>query len=155
VVRLDGDGQHQPAEIDRLLGPLLAGEADAVQGSRYAWAAGYQATGALRVGQRLLAAVLSRLAGRRVTDPTSGFWAFGPRAVRLLADHHPSGYPEPELILFLHRNRLRAVEVPITMRRRLAGQTSLTAPRVALALARLLLTAAVATLRPMVEARPR
>jgi glycosyltransferase involved in cell wall biosynthesis len=155
VVRLDGDGQHQPEEIDRLLAALRAGAADAVQGTRYAGAGGYHSTRARRLGQRALAGVLSRLTGRPVTDPTSGFWAFGPRAVRLLGEHHPSGYPEPELLLFLHRNGLRVAEVSIEMRRRLAGRTSLTAPRVGLALARLLLITLVAPLRPPVEVRTR
>ena len=151
VVRLDGDGQHRPQEIERLLGPIRAGQADAVQGTRYAGGGGYHSTVVRRLGQRALAGITSRLTGRRVTDPTSGFWAFGPRAVQVLADHHPSGYPEPELLLFLHRNGLRVAEVSIEMRERLAGRTSLTAPRVGLALARLALTTLVTPLRPGVE----
>ena len=74
-----------------------------------------------------------------VTDPTSGFMAFGPRAIRLLARHHPTGYGEPALALVLARNRLRVREVPVPMRRRVAGRTSLTLPRAGLALARALL----------------
>lgn len=151
VVRLDGDGQHQPAQIGRLLAPLTGGAADAVQGSRYAGSAGYHARGLLRLGQRALAALLTGLTRQPVTDPTSGFWAFGPRAVRLLGDHHPSGYGEPELRLFLHRNRLPVVEVPIEMRPRLAGRTSLTPLGTGVALARMLLTAVVVPLRPAVE----
>ena len=54
----------------------------------------------------------------------------GPRAVRVLAEHHPTGYPEPELRLFLSRNALRAVEVPVRARPRLDGSTSLTPGRV-------------------------
>ena len=151
IVRLDADGQHRPAEIPRVLAPIVGGHADAVQGSRYTGATGYQSRGALRLGQRGLAALLSRMMRRRVTDPTSGFWGFGPRAVRLLAEHHPSGYPEPELLLLLHRNGLRVDEVPIDMRPRRAGRTSLTPPRAALALASVLVTATVAPLRSRVE----
>ena len=150
VVRLDGDGQHEPADVPRLLAPIAAGRADAVQGSRYAGAPGYRATGARRAGQHALALVLSAFTGQTVTDPTSGFWAFGPRAIRLLGDHHPAGYPEPELLLFLRRNGLRLEEVPIGMRERRAGRTSLTAGRAGVALARVLLTTVVAPLRPAV-----
>ena len=97
--------------------------------------------------------VLTVLTGRRVTDPTSGLWAFGPKAVSMLADHHPSGYPEPELRLFLSRNRLRAMEIPVTTRARPAGQTSLTARRTSAAMARLLLHLVVVPLRGAVRER--
>jgi glycosyltransferase involved in cell wall biosynthesis len=150
AIRLDGDGQHEPGEIERMLEPIRAGRADAVQGSRYLGVPGYRSRGIRRGGQRALAAVLSVLTGERVTDPTSGYWAFGPRAVRILGDHHPTGYPEPELRLFLRRNGLRVAEVPIGMRRRLSGQTSLTMPRVGLAMARVLLAIVVVPLRASV-----
>jgi hypothetical protein len=93
------------------------------------------------------------LTGRPVTDPTSGLWAFGPQAVALLADHHPSGYPEPELRLFLSRNGLSMVEVPVQMRARPAGHTSLTARRLGAAVARLLLHLVVVPLRTAVRNR--
>jgi len=102
------------------------------------------------MGQRMLARVLSHLTRQRVTDATSGFWAFGPRAVKMLSEHHPTGYPEPELVLFLHRNGLRLVEVPTEMRARLAGRTSLTPSRAGLALARVLLAMVVVPLRASV-----
>jgi hypothetical protein len=73
---------------------------------------------------------------RRITDATSGFCVFGPRALRLLARHHPTGYAEPELLLLIHRNRLRAGEVPVRVRPRLNGRTSLTPIRAAVALGR-------------------
>ncbi len=85
-----------------------------------------------------------------MTDPTSGLWAFGPRAVRILAEHHPTGYPEPELLLFLRRNRLTLVQVAAEMRPRHAGRTSLRAFRAGLALARVLLAMVVIPLRPPV-----
>src|SRR5262249_49215226 len=108
-----------------------------------------------RAGQSALAACLTLVTGRRVTDPTSGFWLFGPRALRLLAEHHPTGYAEPELALLLRRNGLRVVEVPIRMRPRLAGRTSLTASRTLLALARTLLAIVVVPLRRVVAGTAR
>jgi hypothetical protein len=88
---------------------------------------------------------------KRVTDPTSGFWLFGPRALRLLGGHHPAGYAEPELLLFLSRNRLDVAEVAIRMRPRLAGRTSLTARRALSALARTALALVVVPLRQLVD----
>ena len=94
---------------------------------------------------------LSAVTRKRVTDPTSGFWLFGPRALRLLSGHHPAGYAEPELLLFLSRNGLRVSEVPIRMRPRLAGRTSLTTTRTVLALARTILAFLIVPFRQLVE----
>ena len=136
VVRVDGDGQHPADQVGRVLAPVLAGEGDAVIGSRYRQVAGYRAPGWRRAAQHGVAAWVSAATGWRVSDPTSGFWAFGPRAVRFLAEHHPAGYPEPELLLLLSHNRLRVVEVPIEMRARTTGSTSLTPARLGLVAAR-------------------
>jgi glycosyltransferase involved in cell wall biosynthesis len=129
VVRLDGDGQHCPRDITRLLAPILEGAADVALGSRYVTPSGPRRPRTEGLAKRCLAAGLSWLTQDRVTDPTSGFCALGPRAVRLLGDHHPTGYPEPELRLFLRRNALRVVEVPVETRSRFAGITSLTPAR--------------------------
>jgi len=154
VVRLDADGQHPADQIGRLLEPIRAGRADAVHGSRFAFGTGLHGRGMRRLGQRLLAGLLSRVTGWAVSDPTSGFWAFGPAAVRVLGEHHPTGYPEPELLLFLRRNGLRVAEAPVTMRDRAAGTTSLTGPRTAVAVLRVLLALVVVPLRARVHPSP-
>jgi glycosyltransferase involved in cell wall biosynthesis len=136
VVRVDGDGQHPSGEIDALVAPLADGRADAVVGSRFGGRAGYRTPpGLRRAGQRALSAWVSAATGVRVTDATSGFWAFGARAIALLAEEHPPGYPEPELLLLLARSGIRVAEVPVRMNRRLAGRTSLSAGRLGLACA--------------------
>jgi glycosyltransferase involved in cell wall biosynthesis len=146
VVRIDGDGQHRGGDIPRVLDPILNGHADVVLGSRYVASA---STGRGLVGllQRSLGACLSILTGRRVTDPTSGFCALGPRAVRLLAEHHPTGYAEAELRLFMSRNALNVIETPVGARSRLSGRTSLTPRRLAAAAARVLLAMVIVPLR--------
>ena len=153
VVRVDGDGQHRARDVVRLFDAVLSKRADAAVGSRFRGPARRGGRGVRRASQAALAICLTLLTRRRVTDPTSGFWLFGPRAVRLLAEHHPTGYAEPELTLLLSRNGLTVEEVPIHMRSRLAGRTSLTAPRAALALARTLLACIVVPLRGVVEGR--
>jgi hypothetical protein len=147
VVRIDGDGQHPVHEIERLLPPIEHGEADVVLGSRYSGPPVNGAGGAVRLVQRVLAACLSALTGQRITDPTSGFCVLGPNAVALLAEHHPTGYSEPELRLFLKRNALRTMEVAVNGRSRKAGRTSLTASRVAGAAARAVLAMIVVPFR--------
>ena len=101
--------------------------------------------------KRTLAAGVSLLTGRRVTDPTSGFCAIGPRALRVLAEHHPTGYAEPELQLFLSRNSFTVVEVPVTSRARQGGRTSLTPRRLPTAAARVLLAMVVVPFRQAVR----
>ncbi len=82
-----------------------------------------------------------------MTDPTCGCAAFGPRAVDLLADRHPSGYPEPELHLLSRRSGLRVVEHPIEARPRTAGHSTLTTARLWGAAARVALAMVVVPLR--------
>jgi glycosyltransferase involved in cell wall biosynthesis len=154
VVRLDGDGQHPAGLIAPLLVPLSSGAADVVVGSRYLTRPRPASVPFIRrLMHYVLGRILSLLTGRRVTDPTSGLWAFGPRAIALLEEHHPSGYPEPELMLFVTRNGMRVAEVPVEMRDRLAGRTSLTLRRTGAAFARLILLLAVVPLRSAVSKR--
>lgn len=150
VVRVDGDAQHRACDVARLLAPVAAGEADAAIGSRFTSRRSGRG-GMRRWSQAALAACLSAVTGRRVTDPTSGFWLFGPRALRLLGRHHPAGYAEPELALLLSRNGLRVSEVPIRMRPRIAGRTSLTASRAMLAFARTALAFVVVPFRRIID----
>jgi len=154
VVRLDGDGQHPAALIAPLVAPILAGRADVTMGSRYATERRPpEVPFSRRLLHYALGRVLSVLTGRLVTDPTSGFWAFNRRAIELLADHHPSGYPEPELQMFLSRNRMRVMEVAVAMRGRLAGRTTLTLRRTGASMARLILHLVVVPLRASVKGR--
>jgi UDP-N-acetylmuramate-alanine ligase len=82
-----------------------------------------------RAGMRLLAGLVSVLARKKFTDTTSGFRALNRRAIALFAADYPHDYPEVEAVLMAARNRLRLVEVPVTMRPREAGRSSITAAR--------------------------
>jgi glycosyltransferase involved in cell wall biosynthesis len=147
AVRLDGDGQHRARDIRRMLAPIREGRADVVLGSRYTTSTARHSTRRGRFAKRVLSLCLTALTGRVVTDPTSGFCAIGPRAIRLLAEHHPTGYPEPELRLFLDRNGLRVMEVPVEARSRQGGRTSLTPFRLTAAGARFLLAMIIVPFR--------
>ena len=126
VIRLDGDGQHDPVNIPELLDPLVAGEADVVVGSRFLARRGYQSTFVRRVGILILS-VVSALVGARVTDPTSGYWAVNRRALELLAQHQPDDYPETEALVLAARAGCRIQEVPAIMLARVAGRSSISA----------------------------
>ena len=130
AVRIDGDGQHDASQLDRILAPVVADEADIAVGSRFAGDRdGYRSSRSRRVGIRLLAWVVSRIVGRRVTDTTSGFQALNRRAIELFAHDYPHDYPEVEATIMVSRHRLRSVEVPVSMRERVGGRSSITALR--------------------------
>jgi glycosyltransferase involved in cell wall biosynthesis len=127
AVRIDGDGQHDPAQLSAVVEPVLRGEADIVVGSRYLSPGGdgYRSSVPRRMGIRILAGVVSRLTGQRITDPTSGFQALNRKAISLFAADYPHDYPEVEALVLLLRHRLRLREVPIEMRPRAAGRSSI------------------------------
>jgi glycosyltransferase involved in cell wall biosynthesis len=127
AVQVDGDGQHDPGELPKLLGPLLNGEADMIVGSRFAGEGQYRAPFFRRVGIRLFAAILSLIVGQRVTDTTSGFRAVNRKGIKLFAGDYPHDYPEVEATVMVARHRLRLLEVPVQMRERSAGRSSINA----------------------------
>jgi glycosyltransferase involved in cell wall biosynthesis len=130
AVRLDGDGQHDPAELPKLLEPLARDEADVVTGSRFRELdGGYRPPVARRLGISWFARLVSMLSGQRVTDTTSGFQALNARGIALFASDYPSDYPEVEATVLLLKHRLRLVEVPVRMREREHGSSSITVIR--------------------------
>jgi glycosyltransferase involved in cell wall biosynthesis len=130
AVRVDGDGQHDPSQLARLIAPVLAGEADIVVGSRFAAdELGYRSSRARRVGIRLLAGIVSRIVGQQVTDTTSGFQALNKHGIALFARDYPHDYPEVEATVMVFRHRLRLMEVPVAMRERGGGRSSITSLR--------------------------
>ncbi|MGQ9889353.1 MAG: glycosyltransferase family 2 protein [Aggregatilineales bacterium] len=147
VVRSDGDGQHTPADIERLLCALDEHRADLVIGSRYLERRGYNGSAARRAGSLLLAGLISAIIGQRITDPTSGFTAANRRAIRLCARAYPYDYPEPEAIVTLRRAGLTLVEIPVTMRLRQGGRSSITSLRSAYYMAKVTLAILIGLLR--------
>jgi glycosyltransferase involved in cell wall biosynthesis len=129
AVRVDGDGQHDPAELPKIVKPVLLGEADICVGSRFAGERSYRSSRSRRVGIHLLAWIVSRIIGQRVTDTTSGFQALNRRGIALFAADYPHDYPEVEATVMVAKHRLTLVEVPVTMRERAAGRSSITALR--------------------------
>jgi glycosyltransferase involved in cell wall biosynthesis len=125
AVRLDGDGQHDPGELPALVAPVVAGEADLAVGSRFVEGGGYRSSAARRVGIRVLARVVSLIARQRLTDTTSGFQACNRRAIALYASDLPHDYPEVEGMVMAIKHRIRLVEVPVTMREREHGRSSI------------------------------
>lgn len=130
AIQFDGDGQHLAGEIPALLQPILNETADVVVGSRFALKQGeYRSSFARRAGSMLLAQLIHVLSGRHYTDVTSGFRAYNARALAVVAADYPQDFPEPESLLTLCRYDLRVCEVPVAMRARVGGTSSLNAWR--------------------------
>lgn len=124
AIRLDGDGQHDAAQLSALVAPVLDGAADIAVGSRFLADGGYRQSRQRQIGNRLLAGAASLVAREKVTDPSSGFQALNRRVIELFADDYPHEFPEVEATVMVAKNRLRRVEVPSAMRERLAGRSS-------------------------------
>src|SRR5205085_11089448 len=127
MVQVDGDGQHDPQEIPRLVAAMDADYTlDMVCGSRFlSDDHKYPAPVSRRTGIHIFAFVVSRLVEQRVSDPTSGFRLYNRRAIALFARDYPHDYPEVEAVLMLHVHRLRMREVPVRMYQRGRGSSSI------------------------------
>lgn len=125
AIQVDGDGQHDPKFIPELLQPIETGEADLVIGSRYINKIGFQSTWLRRVGINYFSLLIRALMRQRITDPTSGFRACNRILIEMFAANYPTDYPEPESIVFVKRKGLKVKEVPVIMKERLGGVSSI------------------------------
>jgi glycosyltransferase involved in cell wall biosynthesis len=126
AVQVDGDGQHPPAEVPNLLRRYAEGPAaDLVVGTRYHSGDSFRSTALRRLGGRWLVLWLRLVSGLRVTDPTSGFRLYGARALSLFAQNYPYDYPEPESLAVARAAGLHIAEVPVRMRPRQGGRSSI------------------------------
>lgn len=126
AVRIDGDGQHPPAECARLIERMARGDVDMVAGSRFLGEnGGYTSAWYRQAGIAGLALALSLVCRRRITDPTSGFQIVNRAVMYYFAHHYPADYPEPESLALLSRQGYRFCEVPVAFRARWHGISSI------------------------------
>jgi glycosyltransferase involved in cell wall biosynthesis len=126
VVRVDGDGQHDPRDIPKILDALEPGDYEMVIGSRFSEKGG-EHSGAIRaLGIFFFRAVLRPILGKPVHDPTSGFVGVNRTALAVFSRSFPLEYPEIEALVVLQRKRFRFVEVPCRMRPRRTGRSTIT-----------------------------
>ena len=126
VIRVDGDGQHNPADIPRVLECLRSTGVQMVIGSRYYEQQGEHTSFLRGLGVRFFRLVLRPILGRPVSDPTSGFVGVNRQALEVFTRSFPLEYPEIETLVVLQRKRFRFQEIPCRMRPRKAGRSSIT-----------------------------
>lgn len=127
VIRVDGDGQHDPRDIPTVLAALEKGDCEMVIGSRFVDDNGAHTSFVRAAGIMFFRAVLRPILGRPVRDPTSGYVGVNRTALELFSATFPLEYPEIEALVVLQRKRFRFVEVPCRFRPRRSGRSTITA----------------------------
>jgi glycosyltransferase involved in cell wall biosynthesis len=127
VVRVDGDGQHDPRDIPKILDTLERGDCEMVIGSRFSEKGGEHSGAVRALGIFFFRAVLRPILGKPVHDPTSGFVGVNRTALSVFSRSFPLEYPEIEALVVLQRKRFRFVEVPCRFRPRRTGRSTITA----------------------------
>jgi glycosyltransferase involved in cell wall biosynthesis len=127
VVRIDGDGQHDPRDLPVILERLRTSGCEMIIGSRFVEGAHGGATVVRSLGIRFFRLLLRPILGKTVRDPTSGFVGVNRKALELFRKSFPLEYPEIEALVVLQRRAFRFEEAPCRMRPRLAGRSTITA----------------------------
>ncbi len=125
AVQVDGDGQHDPSFLNMMYETMVKEKADMVIGSRFIEGEGYQSTNLRRFGIKHFSILIKVLTGQAVTDPTSGLRMVGKRLIEDFASDYPQDYPEPESTVMVIKNGMKVVEVPVRMRERKGGRSSI------------------------------
>lgn len=124
--QFDGDGQHSALELEKIVYPIVNNEAEMVIGSRFLNKEnGFKSTFLRRKGIFIFKLINYLLIRQIITDNTSGFRAYNKDAIKFLAFHYTSDYPEPEAVILLGKNKYRIKEVSVEMKSRMFGRSSI------------------------------
>ncbi|TDF97092.1 glycosyltransferase family 2 protein [Paenibacillus piri] len=126
MVQIDGDGQHIPQEVGKLVNAMARSGCDMVIGSRFLDIRSYRTTWSRRLGIKVFDLLFRLLIQTKVTDSTSGFRIYNRKSIQLLSKYYPEDYPEPDAIILLKKHGLRISEVGVEMRPREHGSSSIT-----------------------------
>ena len=127
VIQHDGDGQHDAGYFEDVIKPIQEGIADIVIGSRFIEREGFQSTGLRRVGIHTLSGIIKLCTGKKIYDVTSGYRGINKKYIAIFSKRYAQDYPEPESIVEAVRVGARVLEVPVVMRERKEGKSSINA----------------------------
>lgn len=125
AVQFDGDGQHDAKYLNEMAETLVKEQADMVIGSRFIEKEGFQSSFTRRLGIRYFTFLIKILTGQKITDPTSGYRMCNRKIIELFAGNYPKDYPEPETMTWILRKKLKVLEIPVIMRAREEGVSSI------------------------------
>ena len=129
AIQIDGDGQHDVRFVKDMVKLIEDRQADVVIGSRFIDKEGFQSSQARRIGIRILSILIRLMCGAKVKDVTSGFRAVNRRFIELFAENYPDDYPEPEVIVTTKLYGAVIKELPVVMRERTTGKSSINLKR--------------------------
>lgn len=127
AIQFDGDGQHNIADVNKLINAINSEGFDFCIGSRFLENSedGFKSTFSRRMGIRLISFLIHKCTRQRISDPTSGYRAANKRIISIFANSYPTEYPEPESITFLLKQGFKIKEVPVRMNERTEGTSSI------------------------------
>lgn len=125
AVQMDGDGQHDAVYLEQMVKELIKNDCDMVIGSRFIENQGFQSSRIRRFGIQFFTFLLRVLFGKKITDATSGMRMCNRRTMELFIKDYPRDYPEPETVARLLRHKYNVKEVPVIMKQRNAGVSSI------------------------------
>lgn len=126
AIQVDGDGQHNPIYIERLISYIKDGY-DCVIGSRFLKEDdSFKSTKLRRVGIRFLSNLIKLVTKIRISDPTSGFRAVNKAVIELFSKSYPHDYPEPNTNVLLIKKGFEVKEISVEMNERKTGSSSIT-----------------------------
>ncbi|MEY8390593.1 glycosyltransferase family 2 protein [Lachnospiraceae bacterium 45-W7] len=125
AVQIDGDGQHDASFLQEMSEAMIRESADMLIGSRFIEKEGFQSSFLRRVGITYFTALIKLLTGTTITDPTSGLRMINRSVIEIFAKDYPKDYPEPESVVAVLRNKKQVKEIPVIMRERQGGSSSI------------------------------
>lgn len=129
AVQFDGDGQHDAKYLNEMADYLVEHDADMVIGSRFIDKEGFQSSVMRRIGIRYFTLLIKILTGKTILDPTSGMRMANREVIRIYANSYPKDYPEPESVVTILNKKKNVTEVPVIMRERKEGVSSISLNR--------------------------
>ena len=125
AIQFDGDGQHDARYLPDLVSAIQSGGCDIAIGSRFIKKEGFQSSAMRRLGINILSSLIRMLCGTRVYDVTSGMRAANQKMIAHFVREYAQDYPEPEAILSAAMAGAKIQEVPVEMRERQGGVSSI------------------------------
>lgn len=128
ALQFDGDGQHDVSYVKRIIKPIIEGEADFVIGSRFIEddASEFKSSAARRLGINIISKTIRLVTGKKIYDVTSGFRAANKRVIHDYATSYPIDFPEPITNTEMLKKKYIVKEVPVAMKERAGGVSSIT-----------------------------